>query len=146
MAPKLQRDDLESTTAGECTMVSAESSELARILERVTAWPTAQRIDLARRILESIETPHTPVSKEQPANETPAASAPPQHPPPRGYSAAEVIELLHQRHPSLPQAGAVTRGSPVEQLVGMAAGDRPPPNDEEVQQWIDEHRMEKYGR
>jgi len=31
-------------------------------------------------------------------------------------------------------------------LVGLLATDKPPPTDEEVAQWLDEHRMEKYGR
>ncbi len=31
-------------------------------------------------------------------------------------------------------------------LVGLLATDRPPPTDAEVEQWLDEHRMEKYGR
>lgn len=31
-------------------------------------------------------------------------------------------------------------------LRGIAAGQGPPPDDETVKRWIDEHRMEKYGR
>jgi hypothetical protein len=31
-------------------------------------------------------------------------------------------------------------------LRGILATDRPAPSDEEVTQWLDEHRMEKYGR
>lgn len=102
-------------------MVSAESSELAHILQRVTAWPAAQRIDLARRILESIETSQPVVTEEERANETPPASTPlPQGPRPRGYSAAEVIAALQSPQPA--------------------------PNDETVKRWIDEYRMDKYGR
>lgn len=31
------------------------------------------------------------------------------------------------------------------QARGLLATDRPPPSDEEVEQWLEEHRMEKYG-
>lgn len=31
-------------------------------------------------------------------------------------------------------------------LIGIARGDGTPPTDVEVKQWIDDHRMEKYGR
>lgn len=30
-------------------------------------------------------------------------------------------------------------------LYGIAAGEHEPPSDEEVAQWLDEHKMEKYG-
>lgn len=29
--------------------------------------------------------------------------------------------------------------------LGLLATDRPAPSDEEVQRWLDEHRLEKYG-
>ena len=29
--------------------------------------------------------------------------------------------------------------------LGLLASDRPAPTDEQVQAWLDEHRMEKYG-
>ena len=31
------------------------------------------------------------------------------------------------------------------EMAGMAANDQEPPTDEQVAQWLDEHRMEKYG-
>jgi len=36
------------------------------------------------------------------------------------------------------------RGS-LRNLVGLLATDRPPPIDEEVERWLEERRMEKYG-
>jgi hypothetical protein len=33
----------------------------------------------------------------------------------------------------------------IDQLVGIARGDAPPPTDEQVKQWLGEHRMRKYG-
>jgi len=38
------------------------------------------------------------------------------------------------------------RGRPVAELIGLGAGSGPPPSDEQVRQWIEEHRTEKYGR
>jgi hypothetical protein len=35
-------------------MSAAEANELADVLERVKTWPAAQRITLARRILETV--------------------------------------------------------------------------------------------
>jgi hypothetical protein len=29
--------------------------------------------------------------------------------------------------------------------LGLLATDQPPPSDAEIEQWLDEHRMEKYG-
>jgi hypothetical protein len=37
------------------------------------------------------------------------------------------------------------RGVPAEQVLGMAAGQGPPPDDEAVKRWVEEHRREKYG-
>jgi len=33
-----------------------------------------------------------------------------------------------------------------EQALGIGRGDAPAPTDEQVRQWIDEHRMGKYAR
>jgi hypothetical protein len=37
------------------------------------------------------------------------------------------------------------RGVPAEQVRGIAAGDGGPPNDDTVNRWVQEHRVEKYG-
>lgn len=93
-------------------MSTSEVNELSDVLNRVKDWPPAQRITLARRILETIETHHV--------SPPPSSEAPTSPPNPRGLSAAELQALLKT--------------------------DRPAPDDETVKQWIDEHRMEKYGR
>jgi hypothetical protein len=36
-------------------------------------------------------------------------------------------------------------GDTLTRALGLLATDQPPPTDEEIKQWIDEHRMEKYG-
>ena len=33
----------------------------------------------------------------------------------------------------------------LEKALGLLATDQPAPSDTEVQQWLDEHRIEKYG-
>lgn len=33
----------------------------------------------------------------------------------------------------------------VRELIGIGAGDSPPPDDETVRRWIDEHRAERWG-
>ena len=33
----------------------------------------------------------------------------------------------------------------VHEMIGSGAGAGPPPDDETVKQWIDDHRVEKYG-
>ena len=81
-------------------MTNIEHQEISEVVARVAAWPPAERIELARKIMETVETPTEKRSS-------------------RGYSAAEVIALLHSRQPA--------------------------PDDRTVQRWIDEHRMEKYG-
>ena len=51
--------------------------------------------------------------------------------------------LLHSLHRELHPNGS--RGVPVEKVLGMAAGKGPPPSDATIKQWIEDHRLEKYG-
>jgi hypothetical protein len=37
------------------------------------------------------------------------------------------------------------RGRSVQDLIGLGAGDSPPPDDETVRRWIEERWSEKYG-
>ena len=59
--------------------------------------------------------------------------------------ARTILETI-EKSPSSPDKGGARRGKPVEALIGIGAGGGPPPTDEEVRNWIAEHRMEKYGR
>jgi hypothetical protein len=86
-------------------MSTTEVAEIAEVVARVRSWPAAMRVALARRILETLESP--PV--EQPA---------PQRP--RGPTSAEI--------------------------AAMFKTDKPAPDDATVKRWIDEYRMEKYGK
>ena len=62
-------------------MTNVEHQEISEVVARVAAWPPAERITLARRILETVET----VGEKRSS---------------RGYSAAEVIALLQSRQPA----------------------------------------------
>jgi hypothetical protein len=62
-------------------MTNVEHQEISEVVARVAAWPPAERIKLARKILETVET----------AGEKRSS---------RGYSAAEVIALLQIRQPA----------------------------------------------
>ena len=62
-------------------MTNGEHQEISEVVARVAAWPPAERIKLARRILETVET----------AGEKRSS---------RGYSAAEVIALLKMPQPA----------------------------------------------
>ena len=37
------------------------------------------------------------------------------------------------------------RRKTLKKALGLLATDQPAPSDAEIQQWLDEHRMEKYG-
>jgi hypothetical protein len=59
------------------------------------------------------------------------------------------ITLAHKILESLDNAATATakvRGLKAVEIQGLLKTDRPPPDDETVERWIDEHRMEKYGR
>ena len=57
----------------------------------------------------------------------------------------ETVESPQMAAQEMGQTEPSRRGKPVESLIGLGAGGGPPPSDEMVRQWIDEHRMEKYG-
>jgi hypothetical protein len=86
-------------------MSVTETIDIAEVVSRVRTWPAGMRIELARRILETLESP--PVNEPRPER-------------PRGPTAAEV--------------------------AAMFKTDKPAPDDATVKQWIDEYRMEKYGK
>ena len=86
-------------------MNTAETFEIAEVVQRVQSWPAPMRIALAREILVTLDRPYSPA---------PSSKLP------RGPSAAEVAALLKT--------------------------DKPAPDDATVKEWIDEHRLEKYGK
>lgn len=55
--------------------------------------------------------------------------------------AREILQQLRGHVVEEPLAPPDSRG-----LAGLIANGQTPPTDEEVAQWLDEHKMEKYGR
>jgi hypothetical protein len=62
----------------------------------------------------------------------------PSSPLPEGASVEVVVIVPEKPAPGL-------RGVPAAQVRGIAAGNGSPPDDETVQRWIQERRVEKYG-
>jgi hypothetical protein len=101
------------------TVSTAEATELANILKRVTTWPTTLRITLARKILECVD--KAAVQTEL-SPKTRGSSAHDDERPPRGtrgFSADQVIQLLHS--------------------------DQPAPTDEECDRILEEELTKKYS-
>jgi hypothetical protein len=57
--------------------------------------------------------------------------------------AHKILESLDKAEPSAVPANG--RGLSAAEMHGLLRTDRPPPDDETVERWIDEHRMEKFG-
>ncbi len=101
-------------------MSTAEATELTDILSRVATWPTTLRITLARKILESVDRAaaqaesHAPKLREGSVHEDerPLRLT-------RGFSADQVIQLLHS--------------------------DQPAPTDEECDRILEEELVKKYS-
>jgi hypothetical protein len=88
------------------------------ILQTIRSWPPTEQIALLQEILD--------------------------------YLRRDVVMGVAARSTAASEPGTVSeppmqRGS-LRNLVGLLATDQPPPTDEEVERWLDEHRMEKYGR
>ncbi len=67
---------------------------------------------------------------------------------PRDEQLALVQEILRQT--DQPTGDESVRQAPQrpswKELAGLAANGQEPPSDEQVKQWLDERRMEKYGQ
>jgi len=59
--------------------------------------------------------------------------------------ARKILESLDKAEAPAAPPPPKTRGLSAAEVQGLLKTDRPPPDDETVKQWIDEHRMEKYG-
>jgi hypothetical protein len=59
--------------------------------------------------------------------------------------ARRILETV-EKSPLASGKASGRRGKPVEALIGIGAGSGPAPTDEDVRQWLAEHRMEKYGQ
>ena len=62
---------------------------------------------------------------------------------------ALVQDILRALAPELAVLEAVaprTRRNTLQEALGLLSTDQPPPSDEEIQEWLGEHRLEKYGQ
>ena len=66
----------------------------------------------------------------------------------RHWTASQRFNLVQDILKTLaPQEEAVGRKrQSIKEVFGILATDQTPPTDEEVKQWLDEHRWEKYGK
>jgi hypothetical protein len=58
---------------------------------------------------------------------------------------ALVKQVLETLTPVISGPIPVRRGRSAADIIETFKSDRPPPDDATIRQWIDEHRMEKYG-
>jgi hypothetical protein len=62
------------------------------------------------------------------------------------WPADQRATLAHALIEGLQNESIASRPTPtIDQLIGVARGEGPAPTDAQVKQWIDEHRMRKYG-
>jgi len=64
-------------------------------------------------------------------------------PPDRRF--ALIRDLLETLAPVWTEGARRRRRATLEEALGLLATQSPPPSDEEIQQWLNEHRLEKYG-
>ena len=62
-------------------------------------------------------------------------------PPARRFSLMQDVLKTLAQEAETPRAKRNT----LQKALGLLATSQPPPSDAEVQQWLDEHRMERYG-
>jgi hypothetical protein len=60
--------------------------------------------------------------------------------------ARKILESLDQAEAPAEPPARKTRGLSAAEVQGLLKTDRRAPDDETVERWIDEYRMEKYGR
>jgi hypothetical protein len=60
--------------------------------------------------------------------------------------ARRILESLDEAKVQASPVVRKTRGLSAEEVRTLLKTDRPAPDDDTVDRWIDEHRMEKYGR
>lgn len=64
----------------------------------------------------------------------------------RNWEEDRQFALLHDVLKILEGRKEGKREPTLQKVFGLLATDQPPPNDEEVKQWLDERRWEKYGK
>lgn len=64
----------------------------------------------------------------------------------RNWEEDRQFALVHDVLKVLASKKERKREPTLQKALGLLATDQPPPNDEEVKQWLDERRWEKYGK
>ncbi len=117
------------------------ADEMSEVLDRVKDWPPPSRIILARRILESLETPAVAETGPEPPPESPTRGVPVEslvgllgtdREPPDDEECRRIVEEERLKEYDVPPTIPTTRGRPVEELIGLGAGDSPPPDDNQA--------------
>jgi hypothetical protein len=101
-------------------MSASQIADYDTVLQAITAWPPEQRRALIEDVLKSLY--------------------PPENADERRRQALDRLEGLLAR--SEPEPG---EHNTWERAQGLLKTDRPAPTDEEVKQWLEERRMQKYG-
>ncbi|MCB9109071.1 MAG: hypothetical protein H6633_33225 [Anaerolineales bacterium] len=57
----------------------------------------------------------------------------------------DILGTLKPEVEVTPSSQPVAKRKTLEAALGLLATSQPPPSDEEVKRWLDEHRMGKYG-
>ncbi len=107
-------------------MTMAETTQIDSVLHVVLSWPRERQLSLARRVLDHLD-------------ETPAMAAPARPLARSVVSVEQIRQMLAEPEDNLDDALSI------EELEGCLATDAPPPTDEEVERWLEERRMRKYG-
>ncbi len=63
----------------------------------------------------------------------------------RQWPYATRLKLVQDILKSLETGANLSTRQTFTQALGLLAQDRPPPSDAEIDRWLDEHRLEKYG-
>jgi len=104
----------------------AEANPIDTVLNVVLSWPRERQLSLARRVLDHLD---------ESLVRTVVTSG--------TVQPIITVEQIRQML-AAPDAGLNVAPS-LEELEGILATDEPPPTDEQVQDWLEEERMRKYG-
>lgn len=108
-------------------MTTAELAQIETVLHVVLTWPRERQLSVARRVLDHLD-------------ESPAIAAHASTEVRPVVSVDQIRQLL-----AAPEEMSDDEALSIEELEGRLATDAPPPTDEEVERWLEERRMRKYG-
>ncbi len=132
-----------------------EMREFHEIMKTIGTWEPSRRMTLIHRVLETLETEITG-SSASPATRRGRSGAEIRAdmqrdatidagPTPGTRPEDELIRVGAGEHPAA-TSPLISRGLSADEIRVLLKSKQPAPDDETVRQWIDDHRMEKYGR